>query len=357
MKILFDHQIFALQRYGGVSKYFFEILSNLPREEWDSTVLFSNNEYYKSLNLRYLSFCPQKKIKGIYHILNELNKPYTLWRILTSDCDVIHLTHFNSPRFFDRLNKPVVVTFHDMNFSLWDKNEYLAKLQRNSVDKADKIVCVSNNTKNDLVNMWGVPDNKIQVIYHGVSSIQHAAYENGRIVEYPYILYVGQRKTFKNFNRLVRAFKNITSNNKDLKLVCTNLPFTAEEYVLFKELDIIDRVISISASEVQMANLYYYAELFVYPSIYEGFGMPILEAMSYSCPTVIANASCFPEIAGDAAMYFDPLNIDEMTEAIKLLLNDDALKSKLIEKGLLLCNKFTWKKSAQEHRELYTKML
>lgn len=358
MKVLFDHQIFTLQKYGGVSKYFFELIKHLSNKEWDTTVIFSNNEYLKYGDLiKHIQVFPNQMIKGIPRILNEISKPYSSFKIYQGDFDVFHQTDFQTYCLPLLKNKPMVTTFHDMNFSTHDKNEKLVENQKKSVERADKIIAVSQNTKNDLIDMWNIPTNKIEVVYHGVNTPFEHSIVGKRKIEHPYILFVGLRKEFKNFKRLALAFSYIKQKHPSVKLVCTSVPFSAEEIKLANDLSITKDMIHISASEITMANLYSYAELFVYPSIYEGFGMPILEAMSYGCPTAISNSSCFPEIARDASIYFDPFDVESMSYAILQLLENNTARKSIIEKGYLLCNEFTWDKTAEGHRRVYNSLI
>lgn len=357
MKVLFDHQIFSYQRFGGVSKYFAEMLSNFPLETWETTTLFSNNEYVKNKDLfKSFQFFPRYWFKGQGRIMNELNKPYSIYRLAKQDYDVFHQTHFETYCLPYLKDKPMVTTFHDMNFATYNKNEYLVKIQKLSINRANKIIAVSQNTRKDLIEMWNVDPDKIEVVYHGVDTPISDTIIGNRLVKEPYILYVGRRETFKNFERLLDAFALIDHQFKDLRLVCTSENFTEKEILLLQEKKIYDKVIHIRADEKTMANLYKYAELFVYPSIYEGFGMPILEAMSYGCPVVISNTSCFPEIAKDAAVYFDPYNTESIVHGIEKAIDSD-IKRSCIDKGYERCKDFSWKRTADGHLKVYKSLL
>lgn len=354
MKILFDHQIFSYQRYGGVSKYFAELLKHIPSQYWDTTLLFSNNEYIKSIDrIKTISLLHKYWFRGQGRLMNELNKPFSLYKISKGCFDVFHQTHYETYCLKALKGKPMVTTFHDMNFATYNKNDNIVSLQKKSIKRADVVVAISNNTKKDLIDMWKISPEKIVTIYHGVDSPINTSLLGKRIIYLPYILYVGRRPGFKNFERFVRAFALISEKYRDIALVCTSEPFSKEEIILLNKLNIMNKTIHIKATEFQMANLYHNAEMFVYPSIYEGFGLPILEAMSYDCPTILANASCFPEIAENASVYFDPLSIDGIYEAIKSLLEDSELKSSLIHKGRERVKLFSWEKTSNLHLQLY----
>jgi glycosyltransferase involved in cell wall biosynthesis len=354
MRILYDHQIFSYQKYGGVSKYFYELLTNLPSEDWETTILFSNNEYIKNIHkFKPIHILSNHWFRGQGRIMNELNKSYSIFRIIRGDYDVFHQTHYETYCLKALSKKPMVTTFHDMNFATYNKNEYMVSLQKKSINRANKIIAVSENTRKDLIEMWNINPQKIKLIYHGVDKPIDDLKIGERIIEYPYILYVGRREGFKNFDRFAKSFSFLKKEYSFIKLVCTSESFTLNEKNFFKELKILDSIIHIKTTEIEMANLYKYAEVFVYPSIYEGFGMPILEAMSYGCPVAISKASCFPEIAADAGIYFDPMNIDSIYDSVRKIIDNRQLRDEYIKKGNARYKFFTWEKTAREHMELY----
>ena len=227
-----------------------------------------------------------------------------------------------------------------------------------SLNRADKIIAISENTKSDVVNMLNVEPSKIEVIYHGIDKCNLIDIPTQRLIEQDYVLYVGSRnQKFKNFRNFAKAFAILASKYKDLNLVCTGVDFSNDEISMLKELGINDRSHSFFASETQMLQIYRDAMMFVYPSIYEGFGMPILEAMQCGCPCVIANASCFPEIAKDAAGYFNPHDVDSIVYAMGKVLEDSDYHKELVEKGYLRVNDFSWKKTADAHIKVYESLV
>lgn len=359
MKVLFDHQIFSSQRFGGVSKYFAEIIHRMPQDTYDISAWLSNNEYVKYYSLfNQVSFFPDKTFRGKGRIMAELGKLYSLHKIRQGDFDVFHQTNFDTYCLPALRTKPMVTTYHDVNFlTERDRNDRMVELQRASLKRADKVIAISNNTKNDMLKFFDIDPQKIEVIYHGVSKINFSKEHTERIVDYPYILYVGMRHTFKNFKRFIRAFATIASRFPEVKVVCTRSNFTKEEMELFEECGIKDRLIFVIADEVELAKLYRDALFFVFPSLYEGFGMPILEAMAYGCPTALARASCFPEIAEDAALYFDPNDIDSIAYTLEQYLSSEELRQEYANKGSIRVNNFSWEKCAQQHIELYQSLL
>ena len=164
---------------------------------------------------------------------------------------------------------------------------------------------------------------------------------------------MGRRAGYKNFDILLNAFSKIKDLNKDLCIICTGPEFSKAEISLFNSYGLINRIFHFGASETDLINLYSYAELFVFPSFYEGFGFPLLEAMACECPVVCSNTSCFPEIAGDAAMFFNPSNVEELSHCIIQLINSSELQKELRAKGLVQKSKFDWDISREKHLELY----
>ena len=256
-----------------------------------------------------------------------------------------------------------MVTVHDLNMVTVpqyyrDVNRVWPSLadQKKVTQRADHIIAVSENTKGDLINYWNIPEEKITTIYHGIGpALKNLSPE--RVFPFDYILYVGHRNAYKNFNNCLRAFKSINNIHKMLNLVCTGVRFQKNELAQISKLKLENRVFAVSATEEQMARLYRDALLFVYPSYYEGFGMPILEAMQYHCPVVLSDASCFPEIAQDAAYYFDPHNEGKMAEVMLDVIDNVSLRNTLIQKGDIRIRNFSWGESANGHMAVYKSLL
>lgn len=353
MKILFDHQIFDYV-LGGASKYFVMLLNNLPRESWESTTLVSSNEYVKGTNL--MRYIP-KMFKGQTVLMEKMNRPYTRYKLNKRDYDIFHQTNFGTYCLNALGDKPMVTTYHDSNLSTIDPHPEIVQQQKRSLERANAIVCVSENTKRDLLSFFDVDEKKIHVIYHGVIIPNMEVLPKTPIVNAPYILYVGRRSKYKNFTRLAKVFSRLKREYVSLKLVCTAEPFSKEEYALFEQLHITNSIVHISATEQMMRILYRDALFMVFPSLYEGFGMPILEAWSCNCAVALSNTSCFPEIAETAGLYFNPLSDDDMFVKIKQLIDDNELRSELIKRGQGRLKLFSWERCAYEHYNLYKSLL
>jgi glycosyltransferase involved in cell wall biosynthesis len=356
--VLFDHQIFSIQAFGGVSRYFVELMKRIDPELWDVSVSISNSEYLNSAGkkIRRINFFKNKSFKGKERIIFELGKPYSLYKIAVGNYGVLHLTHYYS--YANKATKrPVVVTYHDKVHSTYCYSERIVREQKKCFARADKIIVVSNYTKNDLISLFNVDEKKIEVIYHGINENKYAPEE--RIIKEKYILFVGERLLYKNFLRFLEAFAQIIKKDMpELKLVCTGYPFRDGELRKMQELGIKEGQISQRFySDEELRNLYQNAELFVFPSEHEGFGIPLLEAMNNNCPVICSDTTCFPEIAGDAAEYFNPLEIDDIAAALRRVLFSDETRKRLIGNGQKRCKEFTWDKSAQKHVDLYKSLV
>lgn len=359
MKLFYDHQIFSLQRYGGVSKYFVEVIKRLPNDcNWITSTYYSNNAYVEESRLFDIKrILPNISFRGKERMLSTMGNIYSLYVIKKELFDIFHQTDYN-PYCIDAIKRkgiPFVTTCHDMNFISINKCDYLARWQHESMLAADAIIAISHYTKNDLISKWGIDEKKIHVIHHGVDKTTYNTYK--RLVERPYILYVGTRFSFKNFDRMLLAFAQLSTVMPDLQLVCTGKAFSNDEKRKIANLHIEKKVLLYSASEYQLSCLYRYAECFVFPSISEGFGMPLLEAMVNGCPVVCSNTSCFPEIAGNAASYFIPTDIESMVSSIKEVISTPSIRSQLVKVGYEHLNLYSWEKTSYAHYNLYKQLL
>ena len=353
MKVLFDHQIFYYQ-YGGASKYFAMLLNAMPRDSWETTALFACNEYVRD---KHLFRTLRNRFRGQSVVAEYLNRPYTQYVLTKGEYDIFHQTNFGTYCLKNLGNKPMVTTYHDANLSTIDPHPEIVQRQKLSLNRADAVVCVSNNTKNDLLKLFDIDERKVRVIYHGIEISDNSNLTPCRLFSFPYILYVGRRSEYKNFVRLLKAFLLIRIKYPDVHLVCTSQKFSLEEQENFHQLGLDGYIHSILADEQQMKQLYRDALFMVFPSLYEGFGMPILEAWSCNCAVALSNTSCFPEIAETAGLYFNPLSDDDMFVKIKQLIDDNELRSELIKRGQGRLKLFSWERCAYEHYNLYKSLL
>jgi glycosyltransferase involved in cell wall biosynthesis len=189
---------------------------------------------------------------------------------------------------------------------------------KRTIENATRIISISENTKKDLTDILNIDPQKIDVIYHGYNKPK-SEYEKNNLGKY--ILFVGRRSGYKNFSTFASAISLLFKKEKDLKLVCVGEPFNSKEASMLKRLNILEKTTVLAANEEKLNNLYSNALVFVYPTLYEGFGMPILEAFANKCPICVSNTSCLPEIAGDAAVYFDPYSEASILKAMEKIIS------------------------------------
>lgn len=380
MKVLYDYQAFTMQYFGGVSKCFCELISHFPDNvKAEIGIVQSDN-----VHLRQSGLCSKLQPVGmdihkfrklydfhgncrLYSSMNfffrflptaeNLNKQKSIKILKSGDYDVFHPTFFDD-YFLPYLNdKPFVLTVHDMMPEIFPqyfgKNDMQIKGKKKLVDKSSAIIAVSRQTKNDLIDILKVPENKVTVIYHG--GPQKEVITDDPIIKVPYFLYMGTRNAYKNFDRLVIAFSQVAECHKDVLLVCTGGDFDAAEMRLLQKYGVEDRAVHLFASEKDVKNLYAFAKAFIYPSLYEGFGMPILEAFAYGCPVLLNKKSCFPEIANDAGVFFrDDNDFSDLREKMEAVLDwDDEKRKLIIQRGYERLAFFRWEESSRQLLAVY----
>ena len=368
MNILYDHQIFSLQQYGGVSRYFYEIANRIAALPGNKVEIFSPlyvNEYFRheyKVRPRGIKITP---LRGSLSIISEINRIMSRFLVKSRhDVDIFHETYYTKANYCPVSAKRIVTVYDMIHEKFAEYFLDAAKVQRkkmHSVHRADHVICISENTKRDLIEICAVPKEKVSVVYLGCSltyNINNKAY-NQVSVGKPYILYVGARSGYKNFERLLRAYASSSLLIREFTLVCFGWrDFLSSEVKLMRSLNIsAGSVLHMSGTDDVLVGLYGSAGAFVYPSLYEGFGIPLLEAMSLGCPVVCSNTSSLPEVVGDAAELFDPYDESSMRDAIERVVSSPKYATSLIEKGRRRASLFSWEKCARETFNVYYKSL
>ncbi|MCL5772742.1 MAG: glycosyltransferase family 4 protein [Actinobacteria bacterium] len=328
------------------------------------------SDYYSSPNI-YTNF----KINNIGLNTSALKKKWAKSSIedkenLLGNADVIHSTAYIVPEL---LNAKLVVTIHDLSFLLYPDmhtEENIRLLMQNLIyinSRPDKIICDSNQTKKDLIRFFHVPEEKIKVIYLGVDHIfsdpvseenKEKILNNYSLGGLNYILCVSSIEPRKNFERIIKVFSEIVKKEKynDLYLVCAGGSGWKNEAIhnLVKNKGLEEKVKFLGyVEERDLPAIYNRAKFFMYPSIYEGFGLPVLEAMSSKVAVLTSNVSSLPEVAGDAAVMVDPFNKKEIYKASISLLENEKLIKELKIKGFERANLFSWENTAFQTLEVY----
>lgn len=366
MKVAFDQQIFVNQVYGGVSRYFCELATNLSSTD-NIDVRVVAPMYVNS----YLKNIPEETLLGFSSPMSHwlLNNPRKLVSKAMSNMilnyikpDIIHETYYlEAPAGSNQTTR--VITLHDMIHEKFREhfhsNDKTIQNKKAAINRADHIICVSESTKRDAIEMLGIRPEKISVVHLGFHLMQDSnKLQSKKITDLnikPYLLYVGSRKGYKNFQRLLMAYAESSMLKSEFNLICFGGgKFNNQELSLFSKLNLTTmQVIQQSGNDEVLAKLYKNASIFVYPSLYEGFGIPPLEAMSYGCPVVCSNVSSIPEVVGDAGYYINPMDINNIKTSIEDVLNNQEIKNTLISKGEERLNHFSWQKCANQTYEVY----
>lgn len=367
MKVLFDHQIFTNQKYGGISRYFFELIKRFDNinNSCNVATLYTDNAYYnKDFNPKLNRIIPDWNFKGKARLTKNLNVGSSLNAIKRGDFDVFHPTYYDDYFLKEIKAKPFVVTFYDMIHEKFS-NEYsqlsndLAtyEFKKNVAKKANRIIAISETTKNDIIEIYGVEKEKIDVVYLGNSLINNVS-ENSKIIEQDYILFVGNRSLYKNFNDFVTVVSSLLVGN-NLKLVCAGGgEFSQDEIEFISKIGLSNIIILIKKIDDNiLSNLYKNALFFAFPSLYEGFGIPVLESFASNCPTLLSNGGSLPEIGGDGAIYFDVNNQDSLYQAASSLISSEQLRKQLQKKGSERVLQFSWDNTFNDTLKVYNKII
>jgi glycosyltransferase involved in cell wall biosynthesis len=325
--------------------------------ETEVPLFFSNSFYLKNKGCFKIFFSTPVYVKNIQQNTSPgFNRVFSKQALIKQDYDVFHPTGCLS-YFEDYLKgKPFVMTVHHLN-TLSPDNLFVLG-EKGLAVKANHIVVPSNATKEDLLYYTSINENKITVIYHGNSflpSLLSPSFKKNK--QQPYFLYVGGRHSSKNFQVLLRALK-VIREKYDIMLLCPDSLFSSSEMKMISAMNLSSKVKGfIVKDDSKMRHLYSNAVCFIYPSLKEGFGFPILESFACKCPVLLSNASCFPEIAGDAGLYFDPYDLDSVIDSMLTILSSDSLRHELINKGLEQNKQFSWRKTAEKHLAVYESVL
>ncbi|MCA8829557.1 glycosyltransferase family 4 protein [Hymenobacter pini] len=359
MRVLYDHQAFTLQDFGGVSRYHHELLCHAS---WQSelAVALSNNLYLQDRqHSRHLTFLPASSLPARWRVIRFFNDLASRRALRQGAYDVFHPTLTDDDYFLSLLppDRPLVVTIHDMIPALFPAH-YPGRdgqVLNRIVQRANRIIVVSEHTRADVLRLLPVEPEKVEVVYHGYAAPQYTPAAALPVPE-RYVLFTGSRALYKNFGCLVQALAQLPpAVAQGLHLVCAGGgAFTDAEQALLRQAGCAERAHQFGpVSDAQLTYLYRHAKVFIFPSEYEGFGLPILEAFGQQCPVVLSHASCFPEIACEAALYFPPNEPAVLAEQLARVLSDAALRRELVQLGQLRLLDFTWHHTARRTRAVY----
>lgn len=352
MNVVFDNIVFSLQRAGGISVVWQELLSRFIKMGCDNLSFIehptdTDNVFRKKLDLS----------KG--YIIHPSIRWFTLERycnpkIKSQDSFIFHSSYFRTCPSKNAIN---VTTVHDFTYDYFYKGKrrgaFLHLWQRNrAIINADVVVCISENTKRDLLKFLpDVDENKVNVIYNGVSE-DYQVIESKDASLKDYLLFVGERVAYKNGHWFAEAIKDT-----DYKVLFCGKPMTDEEKLFYNSTlgEVRYKVMSGLTNE-ELNRVYNSVKCLVYPSSYEGFGIPVLEAQRAGCPVIALNASSIPEVIGETPLLMQKLNKEELIGKLALL-EDSGVRQHVVEAGLENAKKFSWDAAYEQYRALYEQLL
>lgn len=357
--------------FTGIGRYVFELIQNLAKlDQVNKYVCFLNPPEHLNFQAPASNFEAVKVCAPHYSFAEQTQ---FLKALRKEKLDLMHFTHFNAPLLYGGKS---VVTIHDLTLSFFPGRKMTSLLHRigynmvlrRSVQRASKIVAVSRNTKNDLVKILKTDPRKIKVVYNGVgdefkpvvtTDLSRKRLEKKYQIEGGYLLYTGVWRDHKNILGLLKAIAELKKSKEwDHQLVITGKEdriYAPEIRAAITKLNLEDNIVFPGLiPDAELLELYQGARVFVFPSFYEGFGLPPLEAMACGIPVAASNVSSIPEVCGEGnVLYFDPKNPSEMAEVIWKAWSNEQLRSELKTKGLVRAAEFSWSKMAKETLDIY----
>ena len=354
LKVRFTHDVFGLQRVGGVSRYVVELHKAMLRRHVDSLIVsgFHINEY--------LAGCPRAlgfglRASRVRRLLRSCNEAMCL---LGASAEVLHRSYHGSTARYGC--KVRATTVYDMIPELLiepnGKQSHASSIKRADCETADLILAISEVTRQDLHRLWKIPLERVVVTHLGVARVP-PSHRQWRDEYGDYLLHVGRRGGYKNFLGLLPAAARVLPAAK-ASLVCFGggEP-TLEEKKAIEQLGLVDRVAFVAGSDSDLAACYCQAIGHVTASLYEGFGLTPVEAMQYGCPVACTNRGSFPEVVGDAAITFDPASGVEQENALRSLAEGRSAHQSMVARGYRRSADFSWDRTAELTDEAYRRFL
>lgn len=370
MKIGIDARMYR-SSVAGIGRYSQNLIKNLLEiDHKDEFILFmtsKDREEFENYFIENLLKIENYKLKivvvDIPHF--SLTEQIKLPKILEKEnLDLMHFLNFNYPVKYKR---KFIVTIHDLTLLFYPgtaqktnplKQSIFKHVLKKACQNAEKIIAVSKNTKKDIIETFGLNPEKISVIYEAaddrifknVSSKAIESLKKKYQIKSPLLLYVGQFRYHKNIEGLIRAYRILKKDTSCQLAILGKSNLDNQE--IFSDI-----IRPGFVSDEELACWYKMASVFVFPSFYEGFGLPGLEAMSAGLPVVASNKGSLPEIYQKAAIYFDPFNPTDIADKIKMVLEDKKLRERLVEYGKIVAAKYSWAKCARETLKVYKEVL
>lgn len=368
MKIVIDARLYGLEN-AGIGRYLINLIDQIEKQDTKNKYLILlRKKYFQSLNFSN-NF---QKVLADYPHYSFQEQIFLPVQLIKLRADLVHFSHFNVPLFYWG---KYIVTIHDLikhesrgmatttKLALFYWLKYIVYLfvVWLTIKKADKIITPSKFWQEELIKRYHLPAGKIIVTYEGIDehllknqtkTIPEEILKKYKIKK-PFVVYTGSLYPHKNVEILAKAIGKI-NQGLSLVIICARNVFYERFLLKIKKLGVIQSVNLVGfVPDEEIAAIYKEAEAFAFPSLWEGFGLPGLEAMGLGLPVLAANASCLPEVYGEAALYFNPHQTDDLVKKIKKIKEDKKFREELISKGLAQVKKYSWEKTAKETLLVY----
>jgi glycosyltransferase involved in cell wall biosynthesis len=370
MKVLWDPQVFTWQAHGGISRLFVETWRELRAQDPGVEVIVPRwigpNGYAVDAGLPQTTIDTARRFPGRKALVRAFNRWSLKRAVRLARPALVHPTYFD-PGFLKLTgDTPFVLTVFDMVHERFAQSglrfdRKTSERKRKLIDAAARVIAISEATKQDVIDYAGVAAERIDVACPGNSLVAPPSLASGEVPTRgaggrPYLLFVGQRPSYKNFASFLQGVADLLTT-RDLALRCIGGgPFTDEDLGQIRALGLADRVTQETLTDMALALAYRDALVFVFPSLGEGFGIPLLEAFCCGCPVAASDIPVFREVAADAVSYFDPRQPESIAVAVAALLDDSALRARLIAAGAGRLRLFSWARAARDTAETYRKL-
>ena len=368
MEVIVDGIIYQLQSYGGISRIYSEILPRMCQadETLDITLLMTGKSQQALPHHPHIHVYSAPQIEKFLkpgfiwqRIIKGLQERWLQATVGSTEGKIWHSTYYTAPKSW---NGVIVVTVADMVAELFPElfntagSEQAREQKRRCVLSADAVICISESTRNDVLRFYEVDPDNVLVVPLACGDVfkQHTnpPKDTGSPVSGPFLLYVGSRSQYKNFRQLVEAY-SLWQHRDEVSLVVVGSNWSPDEIESLTALNIYEQVHLLdTVDDDTLCNLYNRAAAFIYPSLYEGFGIPLLEAMACGCPVIASRIPSTVEVADDCPVYFDPGETEELVAALDTVLSEgrDSERSRL---GLEHVKKYSWQITTEKTLEVY----
>lgn len=359
MKVYFDGQIFIEQVVGGISRYYANLVNALNTEQGVNAKIiapFHRNEHlveFRNGAAFGMRFPAHWRVGRISWAMLRVASPMVS---MVARPDIVHETYYARAPYLGNARRRVT-TVYDMIHELYFPGSETAEMKKKTLARCDHVFCISRNTQKDLCEIYNFPLERTSVTH-----LSYRDFGNFRGCELPeqlegapFFLFVGNRGGYKNFKIVLAAYAAEMFLRKNFRIIAIGGgSFTAEEEAICRELNLTSKqVIQISGNDELLGLAYAHATAFIYPSLYEGFGIPPLEAMSVDCPVISSNTSSLPEVVGRAALTFNPLDVEQLSVAMTRVAETEDLRADLSILGKQRCRMFSWQRCARDTLAAY----